>query len=200
LSSFRAQGLPVCRDSTGRRTRGNQLRYASYSLPRSACRAYPSHRGDHRDKGPTPDIGCDSPAYILVQKPQCVGEFACAPRCVAWSSSTIVIATIATEATFVVSDIIKSIEHYHDALGFTVTFQYGSPAFYACLRRDELAFPPARGARDQAAKAMAVMEMETITSDVAISFAYSKCDTNAIPLAHAALHHAYRRGPPPRRE
>lgn len=116
-----------------------QLRYASYSLPRSACRAYPSHRGDHRDKGPTPDIACDSPAYILVQKPQCVGEFACAPRCVAWSSSTIVIATIATEATFVVCDIIKSIEHYHDALGFTVTFQYGSPAFYACLRRDEVA-------------------------------------------------------------
>src|SRR4030095_1593465 len=56
-------------------------------------------------------------------------------------------------------------------------------------------FAPARGARDQAAKAMAVMEMETITSDVAIGFAYSQCDTNAIPLAHAALHHAYRRGP-----
>ena len=41
----------------------------------------------------------DSPAAISVQKPQCVGEFACAPWCVAWSSSIIVIAANATEAT-----------------------------------------------------------------------------------------------------
>ena len=40
---------------------------------------------------------------------------------------------------FVVSDITRSIEHYRDALGFTVTFQYGSPTFYACLCRDEVA-------------------------------------------------------------
>jgi hypothetical protein len=39
------------------------------------------------------------PASISVQKPQCVGEFACAPWCVAWSRSTIVTATDATEAT-----------------------------------------------------------------------------------------------------
>ena len=40
---------------------------------------------------------------------------------------------------FVVSDIEKSIAHYRDALGFDVTFQYGSPTFYACLCRDEVA-------------------------------------------------------------
>jgi catechol 2,3-dioxygenase-like lactoylglutathione lyase family enzyme len=39
---------------------------------------------------------------------------------------------------FVVSDIAKSVEHYRDALGFTVTFQYGQPIFYACLCRDEV--------------------------------------------------------------
>ena len=32
----------------------------------------------------------------------------------------------------------KSIEHYEDALGFRVTFQYGQPTFYACLCRDEV--------------------------------------------------------------
>jgi hypothetical protein len=40
---------------------------------------------------------------------------------------------------FVVSDTAKSIEHYRDAFGFTVTFQYGTPTFYACLSRDEVA-------------------------------------------------------------
>ena len=33
----------------------------------------------------------------------------------------------------------KSIGHYRDALGFTVTFQYGEPTFHACLCRDEVA-------------------------------------------------------------
>jgi len=40
---------------------------------------------------------------------------------------------------FVVSNIAKSIAHYRDALGFTVTFEYGTPIFYACLCRDEVA-------------------------------------------------------------
>jgi catechol 2,3-dioxygenase-like lactoylglutathione lyase family enzyme len=40
---------------------------------------------------------------------------------------------------FVVSDLPKSVEYYRDALGFTVTFQYGNPTFYACLCRDEVA-------------------------------------------------------------
>jgi uncharacterized glyoxalase superfamily protein PhnB len=40
---------------------------------------------------------------------------------------------------FVVSDIARSIAHYRDALGFTVTFEYGNPIFYACLCRDEVA-------------------------------------------------------------
>jgi uncharacterized glyoxalase superfamily protein PhnB len=40
---------------------------------------------------------------------------------------------------FVVSNIEKSIDHYRDALSFDVTFQYGSPIFYACLCRDEVA-------------------------------------------------------------
>jgi uncharacterized glyoxalase superfamily protein PhnB len=46
---------------------------------------------------------------------------------------------VGAATVFVVSDIAKSIEHYRDALGFTVTFQYGKPTFYACLCRDEVA-------------------------------------------------------------
>jgi catechol 2,3-dioxygenase-like lactoylglutathione lyase family enzyme len=40
---------------------------------------------------------------------------------------------------FVVTDIAKSTEHYRDVLGFTVTFEYGTPTFYVCLCRDEVA-------------------------------------------------------------
>jgi hypothetical protein len=38
-----------------------------------------------------------------------------------------------------VTDVAKSTEHYRDVLGFTVTFEYGTPTFYVCLRRDEVA-------------------------------------------------------------
>ena len=41
-------------------------------------------------------------------------------------------------AVFIVRDIAKSVEHYRDALGFTVEFQYGNPTFYVCLCRDEV--------------------------------------------------------------
>jgi uncharacterized glyoxalase superfamily protein PhnB len=46
---------------------------------------------------------------------------------------------VGAATVFVVSDMAKSIDHYRDALGFTVTFQYGKPTFYACLCRDEVA-------------------------------------------------------------
>jgi catechol 2,3-dioxygenase-like lactoylglutathione lyase family enzyme len=46
---------------------------------------------------------------------------------------------VGAATVFVVSDIARSVEHYCDRLGFTVTFQYGEPVFYACLRRDEVA-------------------------------------------------------------
>ena len=46
---------------------------------------------------------------------------------------------VGAATVFIVSSITKSIEHYRDALGFTVTFQYGNPTFYACLCRDEVA-------------------------------------------------------------
>jgi predicted enzyme related to lactoylglutathione lyase len=39
---------------------------------------------------------------------------------------------------FTVSDLAASVAHYRDVLGFTVTFQYGEPAFYTCLCRDEV--------------------------------------------------------------
>ena len=55
---------------------------------------------------------------------------------------------------FTVRDLAASVAHYRDVLGFTVTFQYGEPAFYACLCRDEVAIhlragtrrPPGNGA------------------------------------------------------
>jgi catechol 2,3-dioxygenase-like lactoylglutathione lyase family enzyme len=46
---------------------------------------------------------------------------------------------IGAATVFIVKDMVKSIEHYRDALGFSVTFQYGNPTFYACLCRDEVA-------------------------------------------------------------
>ena len=57
---------------------------------------------------------------------------------------------VGAATVFVVSDITKSIEHYRDALGFTVTFQYGKPTSYACLCRDEVALHLLAAQRDQA--------------------------------------------------
>jgi uncharacterized glyoxalase superfamily protein PhnB len=37
-----------------------------------------------------------------------------------------------------VRDIAASVAHYRDVLGFDVTFQYGTPVFYACLCRDDV--------------------------------------------------------------
>jgi catechol 2,3-dioxygenase-like lactoylglutathione lyase family enzyme len=46
---------------------------------------------------------------------------------------------VGAATVFVVNNIAESIAYYRDSLGFTVTFQYGSPTFYACLCRDEVA-------------------------------------------------------------
>ncbi len=46
---------------------------------------------------------------------------------------------VGAATVFIVSDIVRSIGHYRDTLGFTVTFQYGTPTYYACLCRDEVA-------------------------------------------------------------
>ena len=45
---------------------------------------------------------------------------------------------VGAATVFVVSNIGRSVEHYRDVLGFTVTFQYGNPTFYVCLCRDEV--------------------------------------------------------------
>jgi catechol 2,3-dioxygenase-like lactoylglutathione lyase family enzyme len=46
---------------------------------------------------------------------------------------------VGAATVFVVADVAKSTEHYRDVLGFTVTFQYGTPTFFVCLCRDEVA-------------------------------------------------------------
>jgi catechol 2,3-dioxygenase-like lactoylglutathione lyase family enzyme len=46
---------------------------------------------------------------------------------------------VGSATVFVVADIAKSTEHYRDVLGFTVTFEYGTPTFYVCLCRGEVA-------------------------------------------------------------
>jgi len=45
---------------------------------------------------------------------------------------------IGSATVFVVSDIATSMEHYRDALGFEIAFEYGKPTFYVCLCRDEV--------------------------------------------------------------
>jgi uncharacterized glyoxalase superfamily protein PhnB len=37
---------------------------------------------------------------------------------------------------FVVQDVLRSVAHYRDALGFRVEFTYGEPTFYAGVERD----------------------------------------------------------------
>jgi catechol 2,3-dioxygenase-like lactoylglutathione lyase family enzyme len=40
---------------------------------------------------------------------------------------------------FVVQDVLRSVEHYRDVLGFRVEFTYGEPTFYAGVDRDNVA-------------------------------------------------------------
>src|SRR6187397_2065717 len=40
---------------------------------------------------------------------------------------------------FVVQDVLRSVEHYRDVLGFHTEFLYGDPTFYAGLERDGVA-------------------------------------------------------------
>jgi uncharacterized glyoxalase superfamily protein PhnB len=40
---------------------------------------------------------------------------------------------------FVVHDVLRSVEHYRDVLGFRVEFTYGDPTFYAGVERDNVA-------------------------------------------------------------
>jgi hypothetical protein len=37
---------------------------------------------------------------------------------------------------FVVQDVLRSVEHYRDVLGFRTEFTYGQPTFYAAVERD----------------------------------------------------------------
>jgi len=37
---------------------------------------------------------------------------------------------------FVVQDVLRSVEHYRDVLGFHTEFTYGQPTFYASVGRD----------------------------------------------------------------
>ena len=46
---------------------------------------------------------------------------------------------VGAATVFVVADVAKSTEYYRDVLGFTVTFEWGTPASYVCLCRDEVA-------------------------------------------------------------
>ena len=39
---------------------------------------------------------------------------------------------------FVVQDVLRSVEHYRDVLGFHTEFTYGKPTFYAGVERDDL--------------------------------------------------------------
>ena len=41
-------------------------------------------------------------------------------------------------AVFVVQDVLRSVEHYRDVLGFHTEFTYGEPTFYAGVERDDL--------------------------------------------------------------
>jgi len=44
----------------------------------------------------------------------------------------------AAATVFVVQDVLRSVEHYRDVLGFQVEFTYGQPTFYAGVERDRV--------------------------------------------------------------
>ena len=48
------------------------------------------------------------------------------------------ISLCAAATVFVVRDVLKSVEHYRDVLGFRAEFTYGQPTFYAGVERDNV--------------------------------------------------------------
>jgi catechol 2,3-dioxygenase-like lactoylglutathione lyase family enzyme len=54
---------------------------------------------------------------------------------------------IRAATVFTVRDLAASIAHYRDVLGFAVAFEYGAPAFYAGVYRDDVAIHLRSGAR-----------------------------------------------------
>ena len=46
------------------------------------------------------------------------------------------VSLIGAAPVLVVQDVLRSVEHYRDVLGFHVEFTYGEPAFYAGVERD----------------------------------------------------------------
>lgn len=44
----------------------------------------------------------------------------------------------AAATLFVVEDVLKSVAHYSEVLGFKIAFTYGEPTFYAGVERDEV--------------------------------------------------------------
>jgi catechol 2,3-dioxygenase-like lactoylglutathione lyase family enzyme len=70
---------------------------------------------------------------------------------------------------FTVRDLAASVAHYRDALGFTVTFEYGDPAYYACLCRDEVAIHlrvGTRGAPGNGAIAVFVRDVDALHDEL----------------------------------
>ena len=51
-------------------------------------------------------------------------------------ASTVTLCGSAT--VFVVRDVLRSVEHYRDVLGFRTEFTYGEPTFYAGVERDDV--------------------------------------------------------------
>jgi uncharacterized glyoxalase superfamily protein PhnB len=45
------------------------------------------------------------------------------------------VSLIAAATVFAVQDVVRSVEHYRDVLGFRVEFTYGEPTFYAGVER-----------------------------------------------------------------
>jgi uncharacterized glyoxalase superfamily protein PhnB len=45
---------------------------------------------------------------------------------------------VGAATVFAVRDVLRSVEHYRDVLGFRVEFTYGDPTFYAGLERDNV--------------------------------------------------------------
>ena len=53
------------------------------------------------------------------------------------AAATLTTVSLCGAATvFVVQDVLRSVEHYRDVLGFHTEFTYGQPTFYAGVERD----------------------------------------------------------------
>ena len=95
---------------------------------------------------------------------------------------------------FVVQDVLRSVEHYRDVLGFRTEFTYGQPTFYAGVERGAVvihlqAANETKRQPGQGAVNIFVTDVDALLSRVEIARRHNAERAEGLRIRHAGLRH-----------